>query len=44
MKRRKQLLNDKSVQQDRIQASILRAEKRSRINPAEQNSGEADDS
>ena len=43
MKRRKQLLNDKSVQQDRIQASILRAEKRSRINPAEQGSGEADD-
>ena len=43
MKRRKQLLKDKTGQQDRIQASILRAEKRNRINPVEQGGGKADD-
>jgi electron transport complex protein RnfC len=43
MARRKQVLNDKSSQQDRILASIQRAESRSRSKPGGQGSGSADD-
>ena len=43
MKRRKQILKDKSVQQDRIQASIQRAEIKSKVKPLEPGSGKPDD-
>ncbi len=43
MARRKQVLKDKSSQQDRIQASIQRAESRNRSKPAAQNNGTTDD-
>jgi len=44
MTRRKQILNDKAVQQDRIQASILRAENRVKIKPVEPGSENIDES
>lgn len=44
MARRKQVLKDKSSQQDRILASIQRAESRNRSKPATQNNGTDDDS
>jgi hypothetical protein len=43
MARRKQVLKDKTVQQERIQASIQRAENRTRSKPEEQSNGERDD-
>jgi len=44
MKRRKQMLNDKTKQQDRIRASIQRAVNKGKIKPVEQTGGQADDS
>lgn len=43
MTRRKQGLNDKTVQQDRIRASIQRAENKVRTKPVDAGSGTADD-
>ena len=44
MKHRKQMLNDKTKQQDRIRASIQRAVNKGKIKPVEQTGGQADDS
>lgn len=43
MARRKQLLKDKAMQQDRIRASIERAENRARTNPPTKTTGSSDD-
>mgnify|MGYP000573788652 CR=1 FL=1 len=43
MARRKQLLKDKAMQQDRIRASIERAEKKGRKKSPTQNTGTPDD-
>lgn len=43
MARRKQLLKDKAMQQDRIRASIERAENKGRTKPPPQNTGSSDD-